>query len=71
LKSFKTKAEATEVLSSYGYEVKSSLTKDVTILVNESGVESSKTKQARESGINIVTDLKSFLEKIYGTSQVD
>lgn len=71
LKSFKTKAEATEVLSSYGYEVKSSLTKDVTILVNESGVESSKTKQARKSGITIVTDLKSFLEKIYGTSQVD
>jgi len=71
LKSFKTKAEAAEVLSSYGYEVKSSLTKDVTILVNESGVESAKTKQARDSGINIVTDLKSFLEKTYGTSQVD
>lgn len=62
LKSFKTKADATETLSSLGYVVKSSLTKDVTILVNESGVESSKTKQARESGITIVTDLNSFLE---------
>ena len=62
LKSFKTKADATETLSSLGYEVKSSLTKDVTILVNESGIESSKTKQARDSGIKIITDLKSFLE---------
>ena len=62
LKSFKTKADANETLSSLGYEVKSSLTKDVTILVNESGIESSKTKQARESGIKIITDLKSYLE---------
>ena len=62
LKSFKTKADATETLSSLGYEVKSSLTKDVTILLNESGIESSKTKQARDSGIKIITDLKSFLE---------
>ena len=30
-----------------------------------------KTKQARESGIEIVTDLESYLEKKYGTSQVD
>jgi NAD-dependent DNA ligase len=62
LKSFKTKAEATQALNSLGYEVKSSLTKQVTILVNESGIESLKTKQARESGVIIVTNLKSFLE---------
>ncbi len=62
LKSFKTKAEATAALNSKGYEVKSSLTKQVTILVNESGVESSKTKQARESGITIVNNLNCFLE---------
>jgi DNA ligase (NAD+) len=61
LKSFKTKADATETLSSLGYEVKSSLTKDVTILVNESGIESAKTKQARDSGVNIVTNLSEFL----------
>jgi len=61
LKSFKTKADANETLSSLGYEVKSSLTKDVTILVNESGIESAKTKQARESGVNIVTNLSEFL----------
>ena len=71
LKSFKTKAEASETLISLGYEVKSSLTKDVTLLVNESGIESAKTKQARESGVYIVTNLKSYLEKKYGTSQVD
>jgi NAD-dependent DNA ligase len=68
LKSFKTKAEATDRLELLGYKVKTSLTKDVTILVNESGIESAKTKKARDSGVNIVTDLKSYLEKIYGTS---
>lgn len=62
LKSFKTKAEAETVLKQAGYEVKTSLTKQVTILVNESGNESSKTTQARMSGVTIVTDLKSFLE---------
>ena len=71
LKSFKTKAQAGTALVSRGYVVKSSLTKDVTILVNESGIESAKTKQARESGIEIITDLQSYLEKKYGTSQVD
>ena len=71
LKSFKTKAQAGTVLVNLGYIVKSSLTKDVTILVNESGIESAKTKQARESGIEIITDLQSYLEKKYGTSQVD
>jgi NAD-dependent DNA ligase len=68
LKSFKTKAEAGSALIGLGYIVKSSLTKDVTILVNESGIESAKTKQARDSGIEIITDLKSYLEKKYGTS---
>lgn len=62
LKSFKTKAEATKALNEAGYEVKSSLTKQVTILVNESGVESAKTKSARDSGVVIITDLKTFLE---------
>lgn len=64
LNSFKTKAEATAVLNDLGYEVKSSVTKDVTILVNESGVESAKTKKARESGVIIVTNLSEFLGEI-------
>jgi len=71
LKSFKTKGEAGTALVNLGYIVKSSLTKDVTLLVNESGIESAKTKQARDSGIEIIMDLESYLEKKYGTSQVD
>ena len=62
LKSFKSKAEATKALNSAGYEVKSSLTKQVTILVNESGIESSKTQQARNSGVTIVSNLLDLLE---------
>ncbi len=57
LKSYKTKAQATEYLEKLGYLVKSSLTKDVNILVNESGIESAKTKTARERGVIIITNL--------------
>ena len=62
LKSFKSKAEATTALNAAGYEVKSSLTKQVTHLINEGGAESAKTRQARDTGVTIVNDLKSFLE---------
>ena len=61
LKSFSTKADATAALVRKGYVVKSTITKDVTILVNESGIESAKTKQAQEKGIKIVTNLLNFL----------
>ena len=61
LSSFKTKAEATKALSYAGYVVKSSLTKDVIFLVNESGIESAKTKEARERGITIITSLKELI----------
>jgi DNA ligase (NAD+) len=61
LKSFKTKADATTALNDAGYEVKSSMTKQVTHLINESGQESAKTKQARNAGVTIVTNLKEFL----------
>jgi len=37
------------------------LTKDVTILVNESGIESAKTKKARDSGVQIITNLLEFI----------
>ena len=50
------------MLSQYGFVVKSSLTKDVTHLVNESGVESAKTEAARERGVLIITNLKHLLE---------
>lgn len=64
LSSFKNKAEATTALELAGYRVKDSLTKDVSILVNESGVESAKTKKALENGITIVTNLKDYLGDI-------
>ena len=66
LKSFKTKAQATEALEQNGYTVKSSVTKDVTILINESGVESQKTIKARESGVTIVENLLTFLGETNG-----
>ena len=64
LVSFKTKAEAQKTLESHGYEVKSSLTKEVTILVNESGIESLKTQKARDSGVIIVTNLNKFFGEL-------
>jgi NAD-dependent DNA ligase len=63
LTSYKTKAAATEVLQQMGYLVKSSLTKDVTILVNESGVESTKTQTARDRGVRIITNLEEIIGK--------
>ena len=68
LTSFKTKAEAAKALTDLGYQVKSSLTKDVTSLVNESGIESAKTKQARNNGLQIVNNLEIFIGEKYGTS---
>ena len=61
LSSFKTKAEATKALSYAGYVVKTSLTKDVIFLVNESGIESAKTREARERGITIITSLNEWI----------
>ena len=61
LKSYSTKAAAKKVLELKGYLVKSSLTKDVNILINESGIQSAKTKKAQEQGITIITNLKLFL----------
>lgn len=61
LVSFKTKAEAQTKLEELGYVVKSTITKDVTILVNESGVETAKTQKARESGVIIVSNLNDFI----------
>ena len=61
LKSYRTKAAAKQVLEKMGYLVKNSLTKDVTILINESGIESAKTQAARERGVQIITNLKEIL----------
>jgi len=61
LTSYKTKAEAEKVLAKHGYTVKSSVTKDVTILINESGVESTKTEKARKSGIQVITNITQLI----------
>ena len=68
LSSYKTKAEATAELESLGYEVKSSVTNDVTILVNETGVETAKTLKALDKGIQIVTNLKDYIGEKHGSS---
>jgi DNA ligase (NAD+) len=64
LKSFKTKADATKVLEEAGYKVKDSLTKDVTVLLNESGTVSTKTTKAESLGIRIVNNIKDLIGEI-------
>lgn len=61
LKSFKTKAEAHAILQQHGYTTKDSLTKDVTILVNESGVESAKTVKAANSGVRVINNIQELI----------
>lgn len=63
LKSYPTKAAAEKVLHKYGYETKGSLTKNVTILLNESGIESAKTNKAQEMGIKIYNNIKQLIEE--------
>ena len=63
LKSYPTKAHAQKVLESYGFVVKSSLTKDCTHLINESGVESAKTQTARDRGVLIITNIKHLIKE--------
>lgn len=63
LSSYPTKAHATEVLNNYGFVVKSSLTKDCTHLINESGIESAKTQTARERGVLIINNVKELVEE--------
>ena len=57
LSSFPSKAHAEKVLEQHGYVVKSSLTKDCTHLINESGIESAKTQTARDRGVIIINKL--------------
>ena len=61
LKSYPTKAHAQAVLENYGFVVKSSLTKDCTHLVNESGIESAKTQTARDRGVLIISNIKHLI----------
>ena len=63
LVSFKNKAEAEKELLAYGYITKSSVTKEVTMVLNESGIESSKTKKARDNSIPVFTHITQILGK--------
>lgn len=63
LKSFKTKAEAYEVLQSAGYVVVESVTKATKYLVDEEGKASSKRKKAEEYGIVIIPNILEFLKE--------
>ena len=68
LKSYRTKADAKKVLIEHGYRMKDTLTNDVTILVNESGIASSKTKSAESKGIRIVTNLTQLIGEKNGST---
>jgi DNA ligase (NAD+) len=61
LNTYKTKAIAKKILEENGYKVKSGLTKDVNILVNESGVESAKTKKAQQNKITIINNINELI----------
>ena len=61
LKSYPNKSAAQAVLEKAGYTVKSSVTNAVTILINESGIDSAKTNNARAKGVRIITNIKEIL----------
>ena len=63
LKSYPTKAAAQKVLQNYGFETKDNLTSKVTILLNESGIESAKTNKAQEMGIKIYDNIKKLIKE--------
>ena len=61
LNTYKTKAMAQKILEENGYIVKSGLTKEVNILVNESGIESAKTKKAQLKNITIINNINELI----------
>lgn len=63
LSSFKTKAEAHKALEGAGYVVTESVTKTTNFLVDEENKGSSKRKKAESLGIQIITNLDTFLKE--------
>ena len=63
LSSFKTKAEAHRALEEAGFRPVESVTKATDILVDEGDKGSSKRKKAEELGIQIITNLNTFLKE--------
>lgn len=62
LSSYKTKAEATTILTSLGYRVVDSVTKTTNYLVDEDNKNSSKRQKADEYLIPIITNLNDFIK---------
>ena len=62
LSSFKTKAEATTMITSLGFRVSESVTKTTNYLVDEENKNSSKRKKAEEYGIPIISNLLEFIQ---------
>ena len=55
LKDFANRREAGEYLTSLGYTITTTVSKQTNYLVDEEGRESSKSKKAKQLGIKIVT----------------
>jgi len=63
LKSYPSKAAAQKVLQSHGFKTKDSLTKDVTLLLNESGIESAKTNKAQQMNVKIYNNINYLIKE--------
>lgn len=64
LSSFKTKAEAHQALEAAGFRPVETVTKTTAILVDEEDKGSTKRKKAESLGIQIITNLNTFLKEI-------
>ena len=63
LSSYKTKAEAYKQLTEHGFRISESVTKTTDYLVDEEDKSSTKRKKAEQLGIQIITNLNTFLRE--------
>lgn len=63
LTSFKTKAEASEVLEKLGFTVTDNVTSDTSILIDETNKGSAKRTKAEQLGIPIINNLNYFIKE--------
>jgi len=63
LSSYKTKAEAYQQLQAHGFQISESVTKTTDYLVDEEDKSSTKRKKADSLGIQIITNLNTFLRE--------
>lgn len=64
LKSYKNKAEASKDLQDLGYKVVDTLTKEVSILIDEEDKGSTKRIAAEKRGLKIITNLNQLIKEI-------